>query len=187
MGKSKLRALQDYVANAGWRIQLIPYDDPSKPIRMETNWLALVGMLAFIGGVAAALLTRKPAYAGVSGAGFIFALLGLLLKGRMKRRSWIIVKAACLDRETRKMRTSGGARRVGGWTWAFRLICQFDLNGQNYTVTPSYWRTFRSEESVDCFFAKTISGDGICALHVNPHNPLETEFVGKDVKDFLLH
>lgn len=71
--------------------------------------------------------------------------------------------------------------------WAFRLVCEFELDGRRFTVTPDYWSTFISEGSVQNFLGKVVSPDGKCQLWVNPKNPLQTELIANDIKDFLLH
>ena len=115
--------------------------------------------------------------------GFLFSLLNLWIKARAPRRGWHVIKAICVDRELRGAYTAKGR----GKTWAFRLICEFDVNEKHYKVTPAYWKTFSSEAFLKRFLNRRIASDGACLLHVNLENPLQTEFVGKDLKDLLLH
>jgi hypothetical protein len=171
--KSALRSFQDRAANAGWRIQLIPYDDPSKPMRIQTNWGAVAGLLVvcigfwgFWTGGLQRIRIPKTYYLWAMPGGLGFALVSLFVAGRFKRRSWLLLNAVCLDRDCR-----------GDFQgWEFRLLCRFELEGKTYTVTPAtYWRTFTSEASVNDFLAKVTDRDGTCCLRVNPRNPLETE------------
>jgi hypothetical protein len=77
----------------------------------------------------------------------------------------------------------GGARK----NWAFRLLCEFDLGGKRYTVTPCCWSTFVSESSVNAFLENIVSPAEKCQIWVNPKNPLQAELIANDIKDFLLH
>ena len=95
-----------------------------------------------------------------------------------------MLEAKCLDREIRQVCSPHGH---GGKTWAFRLLCEFELAGQTYRVTPDYWTTFSSETSVASFLDQAVSPKGCCRLYVNPANPLQAELVGHDLKDALLH
>ena len=167
--KSTLRSYQDRAANAGWRIQLIPHDDPSKTIWYPTNWFALAGAVVFCLGFSGVLPGEKSSdwicWAYIVG-GFGFALGSLFVAGRLKRRGWLRMKAVCLDQECR-------AGADGG---SFRLRCRFELQGKAYTVTPAdFWCNFNSEAAIGRFLAKTIGEDGTCWLRVNPRNPLQTE------------
>ncbi|MDD5260513.1 MAG: hypothetical protein PHD76_01565 [Methylacidiphilales bacterium] len=185
--KSGLRAFQDRMANAGWCIQLIPYDDPSKPMRVQTNLYALVGVLVFLGGFLLFLQKHDRIYLCVAVVALGLACLGLLFVGRSKRRGWQRLNAVCIDREHKRCHRIGGGAASGGYTWAFRLLCKFEFEGTEYSVTPGFWRSFASEKGLLRFLEKTINGDGICALYVNPQNPLQTEFSGGDLADWLLH
>jgi hypothetical protein len=174
--KSSLRAYQDRAANAGWRIQLIAHDDPSKAMRIQTNWYALAGAVVFSFGFCGAWFgfggPEQIYYAALAG-GFGFALLSVLLAGRARRRGWLRIKAACLDRECH-----GGV---------FRLRCGFELDGRAYTVTPApFWRNFNSDQTLQRFLGRVIGNDGMCCLRVNPGNPLQTELAGGDLADILL-
>jgi len=170
--KSTLRSYQDQAANAGWRIQLIPYDDPLKPKMMETNWGALAGAVVFCLGCLGILPGAKSLgwifWAYVAG-GCGFALISLLLGGRVRRRGWLRIKAVFLDQEC----NTDSDSEEGAY---FRLRCRFELQGNTYTVTPAnFWRSFTSEAALHRFLTKTIGDDGMCWLRVNPQNPLQTE------------
>jgi hypothetical protein len=172
--KSSIRSYQDRAANSGWRIKLIPHDDPSKTIWYPTNWYALAGMTVFcIGIVGLGSRVSEPIQWLVVAGGFGFALLSFPFLARARRRGWLRVKAACLDRECH-----GGV---------FRLRCTFYLKDADYTVTPApFWREFSSEEILQRFLGKLIDKNGMCWLRVNPRNPLQTEIAAGDIAEKLL-
>lgn len=174
MQKSSIRSYQDRVANAGWRIQLIPHYDPSKTIWYPTNWYAMAGLaVCGIGFVGLGSRGLDSFYWLVVAGGFGFALLSFPFVAWARRRGWLRVNAACLDRECQ-----GGS---------FRLRCTFYLKGADYTVTPApFWREFSSEEALQRFMEKLIDKDGMCWLRVNPRNPLQTEIAAGDIAEKLL-
>ncbi|MFN7141800.1 MAG: hypothetical protein ACK4UN_20970 [Limisphaerales bacterium] len=177
MRKSKLREYQDKMENAGWRIKTIPYDDPSKPMIIPPNWYALAGLAVLVGGIWLFLRHKQLVYAWVALGGFAFICISLLCNALTRRRRWVTVQARCLDMET---------AQAGRREWHFRILCRFELDGKNYTVTPKhFWRSFGSNEDLRSFFSKVIGPDGTCFLHVNPKNPLETELIADDVADKL--
>ena len=179
--KSSLRNFQDRIANQGWRIRLIPFDDSSKPMAAQTNWYAMIGAIVFLGGCGLYFRDRDIRYIYFAVAGLAFAFVGLWLVARNKRRGWIKVEAECVDKEIQK--TLGQKN----YTWAFRILCRFDFAGKNYSVTPVFWRTFSSEKAIEDFLASKIRGDGRCFLYINPKNPLRTELAADDIADKLLH
>ena len=173
-----------------WRIKFIPFTQ-KKLNFVEPNWGAIAGAVIFVGGIVLAFYFKPPPFSKrpegwivVSAAGLLFGFLSLLLKGRKVRRNWIRVQAKCLDREIRKMHTLDAD---SGKAWFFQLLCEFELDGRAYQVTPSFWRSFATKMGITNFLARNISPEGICELYVNPDNPLQTEFVGRDLKDILLH
>lgn len=116
--------------------------------------------------------------------GLVITFVSLLLKGRSVRHSWKRIQARCIDREIRQEHADDPD---GGKVWRFQLLCEFEMEGRTFRVTPSFWRSFATRGGVTRFLDRRISPEGGCELYVNPDNPLETEFVGKDLKDFLLH
>lgn len=169
--------------NLGWRIQVIPYDDQSKALRYETNGYALTGALLFLTGIVIYLAMRNMFFIGIALFGFLVMIAGIIYKERNKYKSWKLVKAVCVDREIKGYRSSAGYKS----SWSFRLVCEFRMNGQKYRVTPEvYWRSFSSESSIRYFLARRINREGYCLLYVNPKNPLQTELVGKDLRDRLV-
>ncbi|MEO6909266.1 MAG: hypothetical protein ABI210_15400 [Abditibacteriaceae bacterium] len=166
-----------------WHIKPINYSDPYA--LMKPNWGALLGALLFIGGIFAAL--RVGALLFVSIFGLFLALVSILFQARNIRKGWKKVSAQCIDKEWKSV--LGAASRNGGvrMNWAFQLLCEFELDGQRYTVTPGYWSTFISENRLQKFLGKVISPDGSCQLWVNPKNPLQAELFANDIRDFLLH
>ena len=139
-------------------------------------------LLVFAGGIYFAVYKNVTcAIIGV-GIGFPLVNVGILMSYRGKYRDWLRIEAACLDREHRRI--SGDE---GGQTWAFRLFCRFKLLGKEYTVTPSYGRTYISENGVLRLYTKAITTRQTCFLWVNSRNPLETELSVGRLADFLLH
>lgn len=151
-----------------WRIKAIPFRDPSA--MMEPNWGAILGALLFIGGIFAGLINR--ALFALSMAGLATGLISILFRGRLARRSWRKVQAVVIDKEHKHVLGNPGQNGGVQMCWAFRLVCEFELNGRRFTVTPDYWSTFISENSVQNFLGKVVTPDGKCQLWVNPKNPL---------------
>ena len=166
-----------------WRIKTIPFRDDSA--MMETNWGALLGALLFLVGISAGF--KVKALFLISIAGLVLALFSILFRGRIVRRHWKKVSAQCIDREIKRVLGNPGLRGGAGKTWAFQLLCEFEISGKQYTVTPGYWTTFISERRLQTFLDRVISLDGKCQLWVNPDNPLQAELIGNDIKDLLLH
>ena len=166
-----------------WRIKNIPFRDPHA--MMNTNWGALLGALLFIGGIFASL--KVEALFSISIFGLVLTLASILFRGRIVRRNWKKVLAQCTDKEWKNVPGAPGQRGGVRKTWTFQLLCKFELDGKQYTVTPGYWSTFISESQLQKFLDKIISPDGRCQLWVNPNNPLQAELIANDIKDFLLH
>lgn len=188
----RLRQFQDKTENEGWRIRMIPYDDPNKPMMM--NWGGIVGMVPIVGGFgfigALGMLSYNPArfqkpgliLAGVS---FVTMLFGVWLKARREHQGWDIVPARCTDRELRKVLVSTDSG--SGWTWVWRIMCEYPYLGTLYHVTPQvYWSSFASEEAALKFLEERISPTGECTLRINTKNPFQTELYGQGIRDKLL-
>lgn len=178
-----MKPSRDPLENIEWRIKNIPFADPYAA--MKTNWGALIGALLFIGGIFAGL--KVVALFSVSFFGLALGLISTLFRGRMTRKNWKKISAKCTDKELRKVLGAAGPRGGTRMAWTFQLLCEFELDGKRYTVTPGYWSTFISESRLENFLDKVISSDGTCQLWVNPKNPLQTELIANDIKDFLLH
>src|SRR5262245_1025793 len=110
MDRSSLREFQDEMRNRGWRIQHIPWDDPSKPMAIKTNYPALVGALGFLTGIGVLLYglanQREPLLLtglGAAVASLLLMLAAVFLAGRFRRRGWVQVRAKCLDREVKQI------------------------------------------------------------------------------------
>ena len=186
--KEQLRQFQDERENAGWRIQMIPYDTSSGPMTIESNWFANIGALGFIAG--AVLLFHNQGknlnlILGLMVGSLLLAVFGIWFKARRKRKKWEIETARCVDRELQKSRLPKG----GGWVWYWRIICEYEFHGKKFRVTPNVhqWSNLSSEEAAMKFIEKNISADGQCKLHVNPNNPLETELVAPDLREKFLY
>jgi hypothetical protein len=178
-----MKPVEDSSEKSEWRIKPIPFRDPCA--MMETNWGALLGALLFIGGMFAGL--KVKALFSISIFGLVLALLSILLRGRIMRRNWKKVLAQCTDKEWKSILGASGQKGGVRKTWTFQLLCEFEIDGKRYTVTPEYWSTFISEGRLQKFLDKVISPDGKCQLWVNPKNPLQAELIANDIKDALLH
>ncbi len=166
-----------------WRIKTIHFRDPNA--MMETNWGALLGALLFIGGIFAGF--KVKAMFPISFFGLVLGLVSILFKGRIIRRNWVKILAQCTDKEWKSVLGAPGRNGGVSKTWIFQLLCEFELDGKRYTVTPGYWSTFFSESQLQKFLNKVISPEDKCQLWVNPKNPLQAELIANDIKDFLLH
>jgi len=176
-----------------WRIAYIPCGEECKPI---CNLGPLLGMIVFLAGVWFLVQFSQSKHVPVffdhrvdtktvlmmMAGGWVFALASLWWSGRTQRKTWVKIKAKCLDKEWQRVFSGEG------YSWTFRLLCKFYFNGKEYQVTPApYWTTFISENSLKQFLERKITVDHYCDLYINPKNPLQAEVVGRDVKDFLLH
>ncbi|MFW5733543.1 MAG: hypothetical protein ACOCWR_00625 [Oceanidesulfovibrio sp.] len=160
-----------------------------------TPWSMLVFPVALIAAAMATkilieqdspLLDRTMSWVVVMATGLVVMFVSLWHGGRRVRRDWRRVQARVLDKEIYEdIGYADGAD--SGTTWFFTLLCEFELNGETYRVTPSFWRSFGTQSGVRRFLEKVVNRNGLCELWVNPKNPLEAELVGRDVKDALLH
>ena len=179
----RFRQFQNEKANAGWRIQLIPYDDTSKPMVMSMGGILgvvpIVGAFGFIGGLAVATYDNdKYKYLGlvVAVSSLAVAFGGAWLKERRVRLDWDFAPGHCVDRELQKVWIQQGAG--GHWGWFWRIVCEYEYLGIRYRVTPEvYWASFSSEEAARKFLEERISPNGECTLRVNPKNLLRTDLI----------
>ncbi len=158
-------------------------------------WTKLVFPVALIAAAVATkilieqdshLLDHTMGWVAVMASGLVVMFVSLWYGGRRARRNWQRVQARVLNKEIYEdVGYADGAEP--GKTWFFTLLCEFDLNGETYRVTPSFWRSFATKSGVERFLEKVVNRNGLCELWVNPQNPLETELLGRDVKDALLH
>jgi hypothetical protein len=166
-----------------WRIKRIPYESGETPTKRETDWLALPGLAIGIGGGVLLWRTGNPMFAIAVATGFLWMILASALKNKRRKRHWQYVKACCSDKEIQLVGAGTSSRGTPMHTWDFRLICSFEIDGQAFTVTPLYRSSFSSENALQAFLRKTIDTDGTCLLRINPQNPLEAEFVGRNVRE----
>jgi hypothetical protein len=166
-----------------WRIRPISSRDPYA--KMKTNWSALLGALFFVAGIFAGL--KIGALFLLSIFGLLLALFSLLSRARSIRKNWKKIEVQCTDKEWKKVLGAAGPKSGVRMTWTFQLLCVFELDGKQYTVTPDYWSTFISERRLQKFLDQVIAADGKCQLWVNPKNPLQAELSANDIRDFLLH
>ena len=177
----KVRGFQNQMETGSWRIKMIPWDDSSMPMRIDSSGflgaVPILGALGFFAGLGiAAYDNPKHLWIGlmVAVCSWLAALGGWWLKNRTVRLKWDVAPGRCVDRELQKI----PALRGGQWNWCWRFVCEYEYLGIIYRVTPEmYWMGLPSEEAAREFLAKRISPDGKCLLRVDPKNPLRTELL----------
>jgi hypothetical protein len=197
MGKSRIRAYQDWVDNRGWRIQRVYPGDPNR-IRYHVGsvW-ALLGAGAFVLGLYLELTQPlSPPMLPHGGlmlalGGLVFTLLSIGFSARAKRKGWVLVRAGLVDRELRLATVRNGR------AWCWRLLCRYELNGCAHEVTPGInqisrivrgaRRIEKGRERAIEFLERCLIGEDEVALYVNPDRPLETELVRGDYQDWFLY
>jgi len=178
MSWQQLRKYQDEQENAGWRIQMIPYDDTSRPV-VVFNGFALLGAIGFCAGVFLILSDPKQTNLGLKVAvgSLAFGLFGIWFKTRRQEQGWQVVPGRCVDRELRKVLVPSSHGSSDGWYW--RIVCEYEYHGQKYRVTPNVqWMNCTSEAAALKFIQKRIGSDDSCRLRINPNNPLQTKLSG---------
>ena len=123
--------------------------------------------------------------------GLVFTLLSIGFSARAKRQSWILVRAALVDRELRLANVRNGR------AWCWRMLCRYELNGAEHEVTPGITqisrivrgarRIERGRERPIEFLERCLIGEDEVALYVNPEQPLETELARGDHQDWFLY
>ena len=171
------------------RLKYIPYERKRGFIRPNPG--ALIGSLIFLsaillpGNIGLGNLFGSPGvWIWIAVGGLLFGIFSLAYQARKNRKNWIRVKARCLDHEVWKGFSNDSD---GDIVWNFIMLCEYEFGGKTYRVTPAYWCSFPSQGSVLRFIGKRISPEGTCEIYINPDNPLQTELVGRDIKDVLLH
>jgi hypothetical protein len=174
----------------GWRIEKTPYQDSK--VRGVVSFIPALGALGFMVGFALiflilflrvhSLATFYNAALVLTGSGFVVMWTGFWLMARKKRAGWKIVEGRCIDREVKEV------PGLDGLTWMWRVVCEYELDGSKYRVTPMMgWTSYASEKAALEYLAKRISPDGRCKLGVNPKVPLQTELLeGRGIEDLLL-
>lgn len=182
----RVRQFQNEAENAGWRIQLISYEDASKPMFMSIGGILaavpVLGGFGFIGSLALATYDHdkfKSIGVVVAVLSFVVVLGGAWVKERVVRHDWDFAPGRCVDRELQKIWIQRGPDVSGGhWGWFWRIVCEYEYLGIRYRVTPEvYWTSFSSEDAALKFLAGRISPDGKCTLRVNPKNLLRTDLM----------
>jgi hypothetical protein len=162
------------VTNQGWRIASIPHDDPTKTKIIKTNPIALLGMVVFLAGIVAFFNVRGAIPIALVIVGLVIMGGGVWLAKARQQRNWITVTAKCLDHEVQKrLAVSPGSDAGSHPTWEFRLLCELEHKGRTVQVTPTYWRSFATEDAAEEFLAAKIDANGKLQLRVNPDNPLQ--------------
>ena len=149
------------------RIAYIPHGGEYKFV---TNWGAILGALCFVGGLFAGQYMLIVMLVGLA-----TCIGSIYYSARKKRSNWRRVRARCLDKDV--FWEYSQDPEGGGKVWTFRLLCAFDLDGKTYRVTPNFWSTFPTKDSVIKFLGNRVSSSGTCVLLINPDNPLETELM----------
>jgi len=188
----RVRQFQDGHANEGWRIHLIPYDDPNQPkvadFRGVVAIIPLAGVFGFIIGACVATYGKKHAGAGVliAVSSLLLAFGGVWLKAHVEMQ-WDISPGRCVDRELRKILIPAVSGSSGGvWGWFCRVVCEYEYLCVPYRVTPDVSRmNFTSEADALKFLAERISPDGSCSLRVDPKNPLRTLLITQGIKNTM--
>jgi hypothetical protein len=177
-----------------WRIEKIPHEDAKA--RGVVSFLPAVGSVGFIIGFSMLLLIlfsrmrilARFAYAAMtlSAASLSVVFMGLWLMARQKRRGWKVVDGRCVDRELKQVFSANGEH--SGWVWDWRIVCEYELNGTTYRVTPEVgWSTYATEKEAVQYLDKRISPTGGCKLNINPHIPLQAGLSGsRGIKEMLL-
>ena len=171
------------------RLAYIPYEKRGKFIKPNPG--VLLGVLIFVGAIFLPGYTKLGqlfAWYGmwicIAVGGLLFGILSLAWQARWDRRKWKRIRARHIDHEVWQDFSNDSD---GGKVWNFLILCEYELDGKTYRVTPGYWCSFPMKGSVLRFVSKRIAADGTCEIYINPDNPLQTEIVGHDIKDFLLH
>ena len=171
------------------RLKYIPHE--SRRGFIKPNPGALIGALIFIGAIVLPdyvgwgnLFGSRMVWIWIAVGGLLFGMFSLAYQARKNRRNWIRIRARCLDHEVFQDSSNDGDT---GRVWDFIMLCEYELKGELYRVTPAYWCSFPTQGSVLRFIGKKLSPEGTCEIYVNPDNPLQAEIVGHDIKDVLLH
>jgi len=177
----QVAAVQEKVRNKGWRIQRIPWKMDGKAEWVHNTplslGLALLGLAVFLAPIMLALKNAIPKPAAlVAVAGIGLLLLSRVVAERSQFRGWIPVDAVCVDRETRKRKRKSQGSKKWRTRWQFRVLCQFEHNGQSWNATPDCHAEFRSETALNDYLTQTIDDDGKCRVFVDPENPLHAVF-----------
>lgn len=189
---SNIRQFQNNQLNEGWRIQMIPYDDPNKPETMNMSGvlpvMSVIGVLGFFIGIGMVTYNIKRFQKTglvISVMSFLLALCCIFLKKRQEqqeRHGWGIVNGICVDRELRKILIPPAGDSPGGsLEWVWRIICEYEQLGVRYRVTPEInWTGLYSEKEALKFLEERILPDGRCTLRINLENPLQTMLSDQD-------
>ena len=182
--QKELRNLQNQCRNAGWRIQWIPWQEPGKP-EVIHNPAGLIGAVIFVGIIGFFIFGQRlisditisvNTMIAIALTGLGITFFSILFSSFKKQFYWKPLEAVCVDREIRQGVHYSGKRK--SIVWVYRLVCIFNFQGNDYTVTPesSHLVNFNSEQKAQMYLNKRIQPDGRCRLWINPENPLQTIF-----------
>jgi hypothetical protein len=197
--KKNLRELQDHVRDSGWRISWITWQETNRPEFVYNTPLTYAtgcgGALIFIGSISSLfvmpdeILEKINEFANpivlvlsIAFSGLLIAILGRLYAAWHKQSGWVKISATCIDQEVQKRKAKTGNHTFTD-VWLCRLHCTFNYKGKNYEVTPETHHVvnFSSQEKAEQFLESSISNNGICSLFINPQNPLQANFVKKQL------
>lgn len=172
---------QEKMRNKSWRIQRIPWKKDGKAEWVHNTplsfGLALLGLIIFLAPIVLVLkdsIPKPAAFFAVVGIGLLF--VSRVVAARSQFRGWIPMDAVCVNRETRKRKRKSQSSKKWRTRWQFRVLCQFEHNGETWEVTPDCQTVFRSEKALEEYLGRTIAEDGVCRIHVDPENPLHAVF-----------
>ena len=187
--QQRLRAFQDRLRDAGWRIKHIPWHEDGK-LEMFGNTLpallcVIPGIGAFLGGIW--LITRGTLTVAegisVSIAGLLLSFLSRLVDGFFQYRNYVPVDAVCLDIDIQEFEDADPdpGHRFGKKTfWSARILCEHPFGERSWRVTPMMpKRVFATRDKVHLYLDERMDANRRCRLWVNPENPLQTIFHDK--------
>jgi hypothetical protein len=171
------RQARDEKKNAGWRIQLIPYDESYRPTARSSDssgdgysdsleWAMGAASSWLLDWFCDRLLPRM-----------LLRLDWVAKRDWQAKPGWAVVQGRCTDREIRKVSVRGK------WVWQWRIVCNYEQRGNPYRVTPKVnWSSFNSEVAAIQFLESRISPNGECTLRIHPNNSLRTELMQPEIQ-----
>ena len=184
--QQRLRALQDRLRDAGWRIKHIPWHEDDKLEVYGNTPPALLcvipGIGAFLGGIW--LITRGTLTVAegvsVSVTGLLLLFLSRFVAGFFLYRKYVPVDAVCLDIDIQEFED---ADPDSGWSfrkktfWSSRILCEHRFGEGSWCVTPMMpKRVFATREKLQLYLDARMDSNRRCRLWVNPENPMQTIF-----------
>jgi hypothetical protein len=145
-----------------------------------TTWLGLASLISLVYAAGGFAITFGLPVA-VSYVLIVFTFGMLVYNARVSHHyshaHWLDVEAEIIDLEIKEpiriSKSSGSGRNISYMYCAFRLLCVYQRNGQQYRVTPGKESLFhcKSEDDVHKFLEKN-SDNNKCQLIIHPEYPL---------------